>query len=649
MKAKNQEAWIGHTGVDWGRPLGLFLLLLCSFNTVIAQDGSGTDERGGGLNIQPGSDAWESPPGHTQHDFTSTPIPADFFFPGSQPFGAPIGLQGQPLDEPLFGSTDTIVNRLAPIVLDGPGTTAQTPVEIVALSLVSADPIIVNSLTGSEIYHVFVSLSDQPQGQGQMRVTQNDEFGGTFDATFNVTPKFMFFPENKALEPVELDGAFFDPPLVLEMVTEGSPWSTDLGCPALVLPVFPPSIGGSPNFHVGFRHHPETNQCLCTLSTEESMLAAHGILPARFAGRPDSDGDGIPDECDNCVFTPNTDQTDDDGNFVGDACEGPGRIEAGTDLWHTPSEPQGLTFQDFVGLQPCFDLANPFTGTMEFGGTPLNPGLGGPADTLVRRLETATLTGPGDSATVDIQIEQLNLVSVQPITVTFGGEPDGNFDVHVTLSDQPQNVGSMTITQDSPQGGTFDSDLPVLAKLDFVEIGGLGRACTLDLGTLVPPLQVNMGSTSARWTFDCAGRVIVFGADPPFYPNPGFTPGHGYNPFDGKCWCLLTPEEAMLAEHGVYPARWDSAVDTDGDDIPDACDNCWLIPNPNQEDDDGDYIGNSCENTCDANSNSISDFIDLIANFFKNAATHPQLDVNSDNRLNIIDILLRFNCRLRPC
>jgi hypothetical protein len=632
------------------RFLALILLTISGATAGLAQAGQGTDDRGGGGTvINPGSDGWETPPGHSQHSFESTPIPEGFFFPGSLPFDGVIPLQGQPIDPVVFGTTDTIVNRLTAGTLNGPGSTSQVQIQIVALSLMSVQPIEVQTLTGSEQFDVFVTLSEAPQGNGFMQITQVDEFGGTFDAVFNVIPHFTFFPLGKGLEPVELDGSTFDPQLVLQMITDDSPWSFGVGCPFLVLPGIPPSLGSTANFHVGFRHHPETTQCLCTLSVEESMLAAHGILPARFAGRPDADGDGIPDECDNCVFTPNTFQEDVNENFVGDACEGPGRIEAGTDPWHTPSEPQGLTFQDFNGLQPCFPNADPFTGTMEFGGVPLDPVLGGPTDTLVQRLQTATLTGPGDSDTVDIEIQALNLVSIDPITVTFNGEQDGVFDVHVSLSDQPQNTGSMTITQTSQQGGTFDSNLPVLAKLDFVEVGGLGRACTLDLGTLMPPLEVDMGSSSARWTFDCDGRVIIYGADPPFFPNPGFTAGHGYNPFDNKCWCLLTPEEAMLAEHGVYPARWDSAADTDGDDIPDACDNCWLIPNPDQEDDDGDFIGNVCELVCDANGNSISDFIDLIVNFFGNAAANPQLDVNTDNRLNIIDIILRFNCRLRPC
>ena len=34
-----------------------------------------------------------------------------------------------------------------------------------------------------------------------------------------------------------------------------------------------------------------------------------------------SDGDTIPDACDNCPYVDNEDQDDDDGDGIGDACE----------------------------------------------------------------------------------------------------------------------------------------------------------------------------------------------------------------------------------------------------------------------------------------------------------------------------------------
>jgi hypothetical protein len=56
------------------------------------------------------------------------------------------------------------------------------------------------------------------------------------------------------------------------------------------------------------------------LTEEESQLAKHGILPAQVPP-PDSDGDGIGDDADNCRFIFNQRQQDRDVDGVGDACD----------------------------------------------------------------------------------------------------------------------------------------------------------------------------------------------------------------------------------------------------------------------------------------------------------------------------------------
>ena len=68
-----------------------------------------------GPSVLAGHDVFTTLAGAEQ-DFSALPLPADFFFPGADPFGGVVALQGEPLVTwdgfSGLGTTDTIVRRL---------------------------------------------------------------------------------------------------------------------------------------------------------------------------------------------------------------------------------------------------------------------------------------------------------------------------------------------------------------------------------------------------------------------------------------------------------------------------------------------------------------------------------------------------------
>jgi len=143
--------------------------------------------------IPPGVDLFETPnDGMTvESTFTATPIPADFFGPGSDPFDGIIALQGSPLatlPPDTLGPTDVIIQRLEPAVLDEPGIPHTVPIQLVALSLTSTTPITVtyDGGTNPEDWFVDICLSSLvPPPFGTMAITRHCNSGGSFDADFH--------------------------------------------------------------------------------------------------------------------------------------------------------------------------------------------------------------------------------------------------------------------------------------------------------------------------------------------------------------------------------------------------------------------------------------------------------------------------------
>ncbi len=312
----------------------------------------------------------------------------------------------------------------------------------------------------------------------------------------------------------------------------------------------------------------------------------------------------------------------------------PSLIDPGIDLWETPAG--GTTVQEFPlndpipadFFNPCSPglSSDPFSGTITFGGQPATtdpPAALAPTDTIVRRLTTADLPTVGSFDTVPIEIVALNLVSVNPITVTYdGGAHPELWDVRACLSGSPQIQGSMTIRKTCSGGGTYDSVLPVRPQFVLTRVAD---GCTL---TFDPDTIVNFLTVNGHW-LDAVPPSLPL-VESPFFstvgvdgncdgvidtnPLPSTTNFHSglrvprcqaENCVARPSVKRLTAETAPLARHGVLPAERDFE-DEDNDQVPDLGDNCAPplnpVPNASQGDQDDDAVGDVCDN-CPADCN----------------------------------------------
>lgn len=94
---------------------------------------------------------------------------------------------------------------------------------------------------------------------------------------------------------------------------------------------------------------------------------------------------------------------------------------------------------------------------VEFKGFSLPTGV---VDTIVFREEDASLAGPGSSATIPVRMVALSFAGIRPIEISFdGGERAELWNVDAVAPNNP--VGTMTLSQTSLEGGTFDSEFHV--------------------------------------------------------------------------------------------------------------------------------------------------------------------------------------------
>ena len=154
--------------------------------------------------ILPGVDLFVTPVDFGTHiDFSEpdgcSPLPADYFGPGSDPFDGVVAMQGSPLETmppDVLGNTDTIIRRTQPGFLGSCPSSAMVEIEIVALSLVSTEPITVTYNGGQdpESWDVQMCLSSYyEQPPGWMNIFYEClNSGGHFEAFLPVIPRLVF-------------------------------------------------------------------------------------------------------------------------------------------------------------------------------------------------------------------------------------------------------------------------------------------------------------------------------------------------------------------------------------------------------------------------------------------------------------------------
>lgn len=149
-------------------------------------------------------------------------------------------------------------------------------------------------------------------------------------------------------------------------------------------------------------------------------------------------------------------------------------------------------------------------GSEPFDGVVLLGGEGGGADTIVQRRTDVLLGDPPSVGTVPIELVQLNLVSCNPITVTYGAGPDQLWDVHVVLSNAPPSTGGMTINKTHANGGTFTSNLVVQPVFTFTRVD-------IPLVTTAPLLRPGALTGTGSWSHTAPPDVLPSTNN--FYPG----------------------------------------------------------------------------------------------------------------------------------
>jgi len=226
-------------------------------------------------------------------------------------------------------------------------------------------------------------------------------------------------------------------------------------------------------------------------------------------------------------------------------------INPGPNFWTSPEAGMHFGGTDLPPIPADFfgPGSDPFDGQISLEGGALDPLPFPNYDVLIERTTTGNVPPPYPKwASIDVEIVELNLVSTEPITVTYGGVSTEEWHVEVELSSIPSPIGYMDVIKENPTGGIF-SYMPLMVQplFTFTHTTNPGETRTLDTGLEgILPLEYYSGVNDYPWEHSPIGDDLNATAD---YPMPLSTGS-------GECTLELLPyllrQDNFWVEVGMY-------------------------------------------------------------------------------------------------